>query len=129
MITNGPIYIPISESTEVTSTVAVGAGLTAYSDAFELVDLNDFSLEYKLAGIGILGVKLQLQQRQSKDVAWCIPDNMADIRPNIVDDDQHICRLGPLPSRYIRIVVIEQAILGVDTVVTLRIIGQRKYPA
>ena len=128
MIENGPTYINISESASKTSTVAVGAGLTAYSDAFELIDLNDFSLEYKLAGTGILSVKLQLQERQSKNVAWCIPDNMADIRPNVVDKEQHICRLGPLPGRYIRIVVIEQTTTVTDTVATIRIIAQRKYP-
>ena len=129
MLDNGPIYLNISENTSKVSTVAVGAGLTAYSDAFELIDLNDFSLEYKLAGTGILSVKLQLQQRQSKDVSWCIPDNMADIRPDVTDTNQHICRLAPLPGRYIRIVVIEQTTTVADTVATIRVIAQRKYPA
>ncbi len=130
MIENGPIYLNISTSATVkVSTITIGAGATGYSDAFGLIDLNDFSLEYKVAGTGIVSVKLRLQERQDTNRDWCIPDNMADIRPNVVDKNQHICRLAPLPGRYIRIEAIEQTKSVTDTVVTIRVIAQRKYPA
>ncbi len=130
MITNGPIYINISGSqTVVVSTISLDAGGVGYSNIYEVIDLNDFSLEYKIACTGTPGVKLQLQERGSEDVDWCIPDNMADLKASITDKNQHLCRLAPLPARYIRIKATELTTTVDDTVVTIRIIAQRKYPA
>ena len=127
---NGPIYIPISTNADTkVSTISIGAGETDESDAFELIDLNDFSLEYKVAGTGSVSVRLRLQERQDTDREWCIPDNMADIRPKVSNKNQHICRLAPLPGRYVRIQATELTGITTDTVVTVRIIAQRKYPA
>ena len=129
MINNGPIYIPVSSSIETSSTISLIAGGTGYSDIFELIDLNDFSLEYKINCTGTPNVKLELQERGSADVDWCIPDNMAAIRASVTDKNQHLCRLAPLPARYIRIKATELTTTVDDTVITIRIIGQKKYPA
>ena len=129
MITNGPIYLNISGSrTVVVSEIALDPSGVGYSSAYEVIDLNDFALEYKIACTGTPGVKLQLQERGSEDVDWCIPDNAADLKASATDKNQHLCRLMPLPARYIRIKATELTTTVDDTVVTVRIIAQRKYP-
>lgn len=129
MIDNGPITLKISGGSAKSSTISIGAAETGYSDAFELIDCDDFSLAYKIACTGTPDVKLQLQERVNSTDNWCIPDNMADLASSITDKNQHICRLAPLPARYLRIVAVEQTSVVDDTVVTVQIIAQRKFTA
>jgi len=129
MITNGPVYLPVSGSDVTYSTISIAASGVGYSDIFELIDLNDFSLEYKIACTGTPGVKLEFQERGSADVDWCAPDNTAAIKASATDKNQHLCRLALLPARYVRIKATELTTTVDDTVITIRIIAQRKYPA
>jgi hypothetical protein len=128
MISNGPVYIKTTTG-ELVSTISIAASATGYSEAFELIDLNDFSVEYKAACTGIPNVKLQIQQRASESVDWATPDNMADIKGSLVDKNQHLAKLAIVPARYIRIKAVEQTTSVDDTVITIRIVGQKKYPA
>lgn len=129
MITNGPVYLKPVGSSDDYATISIGAGETGYSAAFELIDLNDFSLEYKANCTGSPNVKLQLQERGSVDVDWSEPDNMGSIKAALEDKNQHLCHLAPYPARFIRIKAVEQTITVTDTVITIRVIAQRKYPA
>lgn len=129
MISNGPVYIKVSESDVVVSTISIDKSEVGYSDAFELIDLNDFAIEYKVECTGIPNVKLQVQQRAHKDVDWATPDNMADIKSALTDKNQHLAKLAIVPARYLRIKATEQTGSVDDTVITIRIVAQKKYPA
>jgi hypothetical protein len=129
MIDNGPVYLKVSGSTETYSTISLDAAGVGYSDIFELIDLNDFSIEYKVACTGTPSVKLQIQERGSSGVDWVIPDNMANIQSALADKNQHLARLSLVPARYVRIKATELTETVDDTVITIRIIAQRKYPA
>lgn len=124
MIDNGPI-VPDANI----KTVAVGAGEEGYSEAFDLVDLSVFALEYKVECTGTPNVKLEIQQRSDPTVDWYTPNIMADIETSLTNKNQHGCYISPIPIRYMRIKVTEQTESVADTVVTLRLSVQKRFAA
>ena len=117
---NGPI---ITETDE----ISVGAGETAYSDAFLIVDQDTFALEYKVACTGSPNLKIQLQQRSSSSIDWYIPTNMPDVVPSLTDKNQHGIRLGPIPIAWIRFKITEQTSTVTDSVLTISLSVQKRY--
>ena len=129
MITNGPIYLPVSRSSALFSTFSVVKNSTAYSDIFELVDCNDFAIDYKITCTGTPGVQFQLYVKAGDDSDWVIPENTADINSNCADKVAHLARLALPPARYVKILCTELTNTVTDTSVTIRIVAQRKFAA
>jgi hypothetical protein len=129
MITNGPVYLNVSRSALNYSTFSVVKNMTAYSDIFELVDCDDFSIDYKITCTGTPSVQFQLYVKAGDDSDWVIPENTADINSSCTDKNAHLARLALPPARYIKILCTELTNSVTDTVVTIRIIAQRKYSA
>ena len=132
MLQNGPRVIkPKGIDTEY-STVSVAkspdAGYIGYSDAWELVDLSNFALEYQAACTGTPGVKLEIEQ-SSDNSNWYTPETIADINSSLTDKSLHGQQLSPITMRYLRIKVTELTTTVTDTVVTIKLSVQKRFAA
>jgi hypothetical protein len=128
MLENGPKLIKPKGLTTEYSEVSVGAGATGFSDAWDLVDLSSFALQYQAACTGTPGVKLELQQ-SSDNSNWFIPDTVADINSSLTDKNLHGTQLTPITMRYLRIKVTELTTTVSDTVMTLKLAVQKRFEA
>lgn len=117
---NGPIILS-------SQTISIGAGETGYSTGVGLVDLADFALFYQVACTGTPSVKLELQQ-STNDSDWFSPDLMPVIKASVADKDPHGTQIFPISVQYIRIKATELTTTVDDTVVTIKISVQRRYP-
>ena len=130
MIDNGPVVVKnLADPRATEEAVSVGADAIAYSEAWSLVDLSSFALEYKVAATGTPSVKLELQQRSSPDVGWSDPKTLADIESNVNDKNQHSTQLFLITLAQMRIKITELTTTVSDTVVTLRLSAQKRYEA
>lgn len=128
MLANGPVRLKIKDTTNtLVSTVSVGAGAVGYSDAFDLADCSSFGIEYIVTCTGTPGVKLEYQQRSDTDIDWYTPDNFAAIKASLTDKNQHGGILSPITVKYFRVKITELTTTVADTVVTIRISGQKRF--
>lgn len=128
MIENGPKLMKPVGSTATSTTASPAASGSAFSESYDLVDQDSFALEYQIACTGTPNVKFEMQQ-SSDNSNWFIPDNSADINSSCVDKNLHGYRLAPIPVRYLRIKVTELTGLVSDTVVTIKVSGQKRFAA
>lgn len=128
MVDNGPIVRNPRGSTNNYSTASPAAGLSAYTETFDLCDLDVFALEYQAACTGTPSAKIEMQQ-SSDNENWYIPDNMADINSALTDENLHGVKLGPIPVRYMRLKVTELGGVISDLVVTFRLSVQKRFAA
>lgn len=125
---NGPIVIKnIATTPAFEEAVAVAQDSVAYSEAWSLVDLSSFALEYKVAATGTPSVKLEIQQRSSPDVDWSDPDTLANIVSNVSDKNQHSVQLTGLITLAEFRVKVTELNAATGTVVTLRLSAQKRY--
>lgn len=128
MIENGPKLMKPKGSTSESTTASPAASGAAFSEAYDLVDLDTFALEYQIACTGTPNVKIELQQ-SSDNANWFIPDNSADINSSVTDKNLHGYKLAPIPVRYLRLKVTELTGIVSDTVVTFKVSAQKRYTA
>lgn len=128
MIENGPKLMKPKGSASESTTASPAASGTATSEAYDLIGMNEFALEYQIACTGTPNAKIQLQQ-SSDNSNWYIPDNIADINSSVTDENLHGIKLGPIPVRYLRLKVTELTGIVSDTVVTFKVSAQRKDAA
>lgn len=126
MLSNGPVVIKPKGSANDYSLITVGAGETKYSEAYSLIDLNSFALEYQAACTGTPNVKLKVQQ-STDNVNWYTPDTFADIKSSLTDKNLHGARLAPIPVQYLRISAQELTTTVTDTVITVRLSVQKRF--
>ena len=118
MLLNGPIVIGSAQA------ISVASSAIAYSNAWGLTDLNNFALEYKVAGTGTPDVDIDMEQ-SSDAVNWYTPNTISQIVTSCTDTNQHGLAITPICVRFLRFKVTEGAGLS-DCVVTLKLSGQRK---
>ena len=128
MIENGPKLMKPKGSTSESTTASPAASGTAFSETYDLVDLNQFALEYQVACTGTPNVKIQMQQ-SSDNTNWFIPDNSADINASVTDKNLHGYKLAPIPVRYLRLKATELTGIVSDTVVTFKVSAQKAFAA
>lgn len=128
MLENGPILRKPKGSTNDYTTASPAAGLSAYSESFDLCDLDVFALEYQAACTGTPSAKIEMQQ-SSDNSNWYIPDNTAEINLSLADKNLHGIKLGPIPVRYMRLKVTELGGIITDLVVTFKLSVQKRFAA
>lgn len=126
MIQNGPILTRgINESTNI-NTIPVGAGATAYSAVFNLVDLSTFAIAYQVAGTGTPNITITVEC-STDNVNWFEPDNMRNIITNLTNKNLHGAQVGLVSFQYTRFKIIENTSTVSDTVVSLQLSAQKRF--
>ena len=128
---NTPTVIPVTLVASVS--IAVGAGLTIYTDAIDLSNVDQFSVGYKVACTGVPNVKIEIEQCMTKptanaaDVTSVVPETFGDIVAALTDKNQHLQLLEPICTRYMRFKITEQTGIVADTVLTMNLSMQNKF--
>lgn len=123
MIDNGPIV----KANNVDS-VAVAGEVVAYSKAFDLVDVDEFALEYQAACTGNPNIKMELQQC-SDEANWYLPDTMSEVVSSLTNKSPHGVQLSPITVRYMRIKITGLTGNPSDTVISLKLSLQKRFAA
>jgi len=123
----GPRVRAILSSLSVAA-IPIGAGLTVYSVSFSLKYAEYFGVAYKAASAGAIDLTIQLEQsfrlpttEGAADVAYVIPESMADIDTNLNDANWHITSLSPIALPYGRFKIISA---GADATLLLNLSTQ-----
>jgi len=110
------------------ASIAVGVGAVVLTDAIRLGGVNNFALEYKVSCTGTPNIKIEVMQC-SDGVNFYVPDNMADVVTALADKDYHGAMIAPICVPWIRFRITEVTGIVTDSVMTINLSLQSKFPA
>lgn len=127
---NGPATIPVLLAGS--ANIAVGAGLTIYTDAIRLDGLDTFALTYIATDAGLLSVKIEMEQSivaptaNAADVNSVIPETVSEINAALVDKLLHIQAIFPVGVSFIRFKITENGV-SADTALVMNLSVQNRF--
>ena len=90
--------------------MAIASAATIYSKSWERGSSEYFSLDYIATSSGTVGLKIELEQGNTKpstegssDADWVVAENAQDIESDLSDEVQHFKKLSPVVSKYGRL--------------------------
>jgi len=128
---NGPVSIPVTLATS--ASLAVGAGLTIYTDAIRLDGLDTFALAYIAACTGAPNVKIEMEQSivaptaNALDLNSVVPETISEINAALVDELLHLQAIFPVGVSFIRFKITELSGITADTVLTMNLSVQNRF--
>ncbi|MFA5165611.1 MAG: hypothetical protein WC481_08650 [Candidatus Omnitrophota bacterium] len=130
---NAPTIISVLTAAE-SASIAVGAGLTVYTKAIDLSNVDQFALSYKVACTGVPNIKIEMEQSVVKpttegaaDANFVVPETIADVDASLTDEDVHIKALSPVCVQFIRFKITEVTGVVADSVLTMNLSVQNRF--
>ena len=113
--------------------IAVGKGLTVYTNAVKFGGVNDFALSYIVTCTGIPSIRIQMEQGINKptienvaDAGFGVPKTVGDIETALTSKTIQHMQLTPVTLGYIRFKITDNDTGPTDTVVNMWITLQKK---
>lgn len=129
---NDPVIFPQKLAGDVN--IAVGAGLTVYTDSFKFGDVNEFAIAYILTATGTPSVKIEMQQSFFKpdieniaDSNFFIPKSVGDLETTLTSKTMQGGQLSPITAPYIRFKITDNNGGATDTVIKIWLSLQKKF--
>lgn len=114
--------------------IAVGKGLTVYTDSFKLGDANEFALVYIQAATGIPNIRIEMEQgrvspatENAADVNFGVPKNAGTIETALTSKAVQMTQLTPIALNFIRFKITDNDTGPTDTVVNMWLSTQKKF--
>ncbi len=127
---SGPDVLPIKLAGSVS--IAVGAGVTIYTDAIKLEGLDTFALAYIADGGAGISVKIEMEQSivaptpNVADVNSVVPETVADVNTALVDKLFHLQAIFPVSVKYMRFKITENGVAA-DTTLKMDLSVQNRF--
>ena len=128
---NAPQVIPVTLAAS--AAIAVGAGLTVYTDVIMTDNVDTFSVEYKAVCTGLPNVKIEMEECLVEPTANAsytrsvVPETISEIVAALVDSNYHLAAFFPVCARYVRFKITELSAVTADTVLTMNVAAQNRF--